>query len=123
MGICPHSVMCAKARGEWPTVDDYVDHIRYVVDLAGEDCVGVGTDRWMRTTLGYKMQRVEFERTMPGFFGGYTGEQKHVQGFNYYDQWSNLIEHLQRRGFGDEQVMKVLGGNLLRVFRAVWHDE
>lgn len=122
VGICPHSVMSVlEGNTGWPTVDDFIDHIKYVMDLVGEDAVGIGTDRWMRPTLAYKMLRVEFERTLPGFFGGFTGEQKHVDGFNYYDQWLNLTEHLMKRGFSDEQIRKILGGNFARVFRTVFN--
>lgn len=121
VGLCPHSVMTVmKGRSSWPTVDDFIDHIAYVMDLVGEDFVGIGTDRWMRPTLAYKMLRVEFERTLPGFFGQFTGEQKHVDGFNFYDHWSNLVEHLQKRRFTDAQICKILGGNFVRVFKAVF---
>jgi len=84
------------------------------------DPVGVGTDRWMRPTLAYKLVRTEFERTLPGFFGEYSGEEKHVAGFNYYDEWESLVDHLLRRNFSDAQIEKILGGSFCRVFRQVW---
>ena len=31
-------------RGTSATVDDYVEAIEYVINLCGEDCVGIGTD-------------------------------------------------------------------------------
>ena len=37
-------------RGTESTVDDYVEAIGYVIDIAGEDCVGIGTD----FTQGYE---------------------------------------------------------------------
>lgn len=120
VGVCPHSVMCTKTKGSRPTVDDFIDHIEYIINLTGEDHVGIGTDRWMRPTLGYKLLRVEFERTLPGFFGSFSGEEKHVAGFNYYDEWENLTESLFKRGFSEAQVQKVLGGNFCRVFKQVW---
>lgn len=36
-------------RGIESTVDDYVEALDYVINLVGEDCVGVGTDH----TQGY----------------------------------------------------------------------
>lgn len=120
VGLCPHSVMCMKEREKRPTVDDFIDQIKYVADLVGEDHVGVGTDRWMRPTLGYKLERMEFERTLPGFFGKFSGMEKHVAGFNYYDEWENLVDHLLERGFSDTQIQKILGGNFCRVFQRVW---
>lgn len=120
IGLCPHSIMNWQTKGEWPTVDQYVDQILYVMDLVGEDHAGVGTDRWMMPTMQFAMTRNCFERTNPGFFGGYSMTQKHVNGFQYYDQWDNLADTLLRRGLTDEQTKKVLGGNFRRVFEQVW---
>ena len=123
IGLCPHSVMCNEDQSSWPTVDRFIDHIEHVADLVGIDYVGIGTDRWKRPTLDYLMGRVEFERTCPNWFGKFSGYQKHVQGFNYFDEWDNLVDHILARGFGEEDIKKVLGGNLLRVFRKVWDKE
>ena len=123
IGLCPHSVMCDEDQSSWPTADRFIDHIAHVADLVGIDHVGIGTDRWKRPTLDYLMGRVEFERTCPNWFGRFNGYQKHVQGFNYFDEWDNLVDHLLARGFGGEDIKKVLGGNLLRVFRNVWDKE
>jgi len=32
----------------------------------------------------------------------------------------NLTRGLVKRGFSDEDIKKILGGNFLRVFKAVW---
>ena len=93
IGLCPHSVMCDEDQSSWPTVDRFIDHIAHVADLVGIDHVGIGTDRWKRPTLDYLMGRVEFERTCPNWFGRFNGYQKHVQGFNYFDEWDNLVDH------------------------------
>lgn len=122
IGLCPHSVFCSKNSSDRPTVDDFIDHIEYVMDLTGSDeHVGIGTDRWMRSTMGYQIVRREFEKTVPGFFGPFTGNEKHVKGFNYYDEWENLIDSLLKRNFTNEQISKVLGGNLSRLFQQVWN--
>ena len=91
-----------------------------MAELVGVDYIGIGTDRWKRPTLDYLMGRVEFERTCPNWFGKFDGNQKHVKGFNYFDEWDNLVDHMLARGFREEEVQKVLGGNLMRVFRQVW---
>lgn len=120
ISLCPHSVMCNEDQSTWPTVERFIDHIVHVAELVGVDYVGIGTDRWKRPTLDYLMGRVEFERTVPNWFGKFSGNCKHVEGFNYFDEWENLVLHLQKRGFSDEEVSKILGGNLLRVFKRVW---
>lgn len=121
IGLCPHSVFISKDGLSRPTVDDFIDHIEYVMDLTGSDNhVGIGTDRWMRPTMEYKIRRKEFEKTLPGFFGSFSGDSKQVEGFNFYDEWDNLIDSLLKRNFSEQQIAKILGGNFCRVFQQVW---
>ena len=122
IGLCPHSIMIEKEKRCWPTVDDFIDHIIYIMDLVGEDHVGIGTDRWMRQTMMYTIDRACFERTYPGFYGGYDVNHKHVNGFNYYDHWTNLIQHMIKRGLSEKQIKKILSENFLYVFEQVWGE-
>jgi membrane dipeptidase len=34
----------------------------------------------------------------------------------------NIAREMVRRGFSDEEIAKILGGNLLRVFEKNWKD-
>jgi membrane dipeptidase len=74
------------------TVKDLVDHIDYVVKLVGVDYVGIGTD-----------------------FDGGGG----IEGCNDVTQLPNITVELLRRGYTEEDIAKIWGGNLLRVFRRV----
>lgn len=73
-----------------PTVSQYVDHIDYAVDLLGIDHVGISSD---------------FEHG-----GGIDG---------WYDvsEVGNVTLELVKRGYSDEDVKKIMGGNFLRVMR------
>ena len=117
---CPHSVMMNDDQSTWPTVDRFIDHILHIAGIAGIDAVGVGTDRWRRETLRSKMGRVGFDRTLPGWFGAFNDVQKQVEGFNYFDKWESFVEAMLKRRFSEEEIKKVLGGNLMRVFEQVW---
>ena len=74
------------------TLKEFVDHIDHAVKVAGIDHVGVGTD-----------------------FDGGGG----VPGFNDHSQALNVTVELLRRGYTDEQVAKIWGTNLMRVWRQV----
>ncbi|UCC71301.1 MAG: dipeptidase [Gemmatimonadota bacterium] len=77
----------------WPvTVPDFVDHIDYAVRLIGIDHVGIASD-----------------------FDGGGG----VQGWNDAGESFNVTLELVRRGYTEEDVRKLWGGNLLRVWREV----
>ncbi len=74
------------------TVSDAVDHIDHVVELIGVEHVGIGTD-----------------------FDGGGG----LQGCNDVSEMANITLELVRRGYSDDQVRKIWGGNVMRVFRQV----
>jgi membrane dipeptidase len=79
---------------KWPgaTLKDLVDHIDYAVKVAGIDHVGIGTD-----------------------FDGGGG----VPGFNDHSEAFNVTLELVKRGYTEQQIVKIWGGNLLRVWREV----
>lgn len=122
IGLCPHSIMVEKQRGVWPSIDDYIDQIEYVAERVGVDHAAIGTDNFQYDTHYTRVSRAGFERTYPGFFGGYPEDQKHAQGFSKWSDWPNMTASLLRRGFSVEDTKKVLGGNFMRVFDEVWLD-
>ena len=74
------------------TVADAVRHIKHVIELVGVDYVGIGSD----------------------FDGG--GE---IAGATSENQLINITKALIKEGFDDDEISKILGGNLLRVFRSI----
>ncbi len=77
-----------------PTMDRLIDSIEHVIDLVGPDHIGIGADfDGMSEDLTPIPARVQL---MPELTGA-----------------------LAERGFDDETVLKVLGGNFLRVIRQV----
>ena len=77
---------------KWPSanVNDFVDHIDHAVKLIGIDHVGISSD-----------------------FDGGGG----VDGWNNAGESLNLTVELVRRGYSEEDIAKLWGGNLLRVLR------
>ncbi|MCC6786257.1 MAG: membrane dipeptidase [Hyphomonadaceae bacterium] len=84
--------------GAWPagigatTMNDYVDRIFELGEVLGPDHVAMGTDM----DANYKPV------------------------FTSYRQMPLLVSELLRRGYGEDNVVKFVGGNFLRVFEAVW---
>lgn len=89
----------AKWRGlseqypkQLPTVADCVDHIDYVKNLVGIDYVGIGSD----------------------FDGGGA-----LDGCADVSEFPNITEEMLKRGYTEEEIQKVWGGNFFRVFKEV----
>ena len=76
------------------TLAQVLDQIDYGVKLLGVDHVGIGSD-------------------FDGVGGELPGELKTVA------DYPNLVAGLQARGYGDGDIRKILGGNLLRVWSEV----
>jgi microsomal dipeptidase-like Zn-dependent dipeptidase len=74
------------------SLDDFMKHLRYIIDLVGIDHVGVGSD-----------------------FDGGGG----LIGCKDMSEYHNLTQRLIEEGFSDEDIIKIWGGNFLRVFEQV----
>lgn len=81
-----------KYPRELPTVADCVDHIDYVKNLVGIDYVGIGSD-----------------------FDGGGG----VDGCADVSEFPNITAEMLKRGYTEDEISKVWGGNFFRVFEAV----
>jgi len=81
----------AELNSEFPraSVKTLVDHIDYVVNLVGIDHAGISSD-----------------------FGGGGG----IQGWDNIAETKNVTDELVARGYSEEDIAKIWGGNLLRVW-------
>ncbi len=71
-------------------IKDVVDHIDHIVQIAGADYVGIGTD-----------------------FDGGGG----VEGCRSASEIKNITIELLRRGYSRSDISKIMGGNILRVLK------
>ena len=105
-------------RGITATVDDYVEAIEYVINVAGEDCVGIGTD----FTQGYEQGFFDWITHDKGRHRRLTdfGTVRNPEGIRTIGELPNLTVAMQRAGWTEPRIRKVIGGNWLRVFKDVW---
>ena len=105
-------------RGVNATVDDYVEAIDYVINVAGEDCVGIGTD----FTQGYGENFFDWITRDKGRHRRLTefGPVINPEGIRTLGELPNLTAAMMRAGWTEARVRKVIGGNWLRVFKDVW---
>lgn len=107
-------------RGIESTVDDYIEAIDYVLNIAGEDQVGIGTDftqgherpffEWITHDKGYGRKLTEF------------GDIVNPAGIREIGDFPNLTDAMQRAGWDETRSRKVLGENWLRVLGEVWGE-
>lgn len=82
-----------KAKEELrPSLSLIVDHINYIVNLAGVDCVGLGAD--------------------------FDGMESTPVNMDDVADYPNLTKALLSCGYSEQDIYKILGGNVLRVIEA-----
>lgn len=108
------------------SVDDVVAHFAHVAGLVGVEHVGIGSDLDLE---GYGSPRVppgqdlgptsqpNFDRYRAYFTDdGYV----HIEGLNHPLKMFDLTEGLIARGFSDDEIGLMLGGNFVRVLSDLW---
>lgn len=105
-------------RGIEATVDDYVEAIDYVINLVGEDCVGIGTD----FTQGYDKGFFDWITHDKGRHRRLTNFGKIInpEGIRTIGEFPNLTAAMEKAGWTESRIRKVMGDNWVRVFREVW---
>lgn len=83
-------VMLAPPALSEPSLDEAMQHLEHVIDVGGEDAAALGSD-----------------------FDGYVSPPIGADGLPV------LTELMLRRGFSEERIRKVLGGNVLRLLEGV----
>jgi membrane dipeptidase len=77
-------------------LDDFISHIEYMVNLVGIEHVGVATDAdmcgWVTASTHYASEELAS-----------------------YERWKLLAQQLHDSGWTDEDLAKLLGGNLRRI--------
>lgn len=103
------------------TIADFGDAIEDLVERVGIDHVGIGTDYtqdqptsffdWIFSQQGTKHK----DRPFP-----YPDPLLHPKGMETPEKLKNIVGELLKRGYCRAEVAKIIGGNWLRLFSAVW---
>lgn len=102
------------------TIEHFLDHIDYIAKLTGPSHVGIGTDWPMPQTKWMALKFKELVAPGMGFKPGDGPSIEYVKGMKDYRSMINITRGLVSRGYSDSDIKNILGGNFLRVFKAVW---
>ncbi|MFP3950580.1 MAG: dipeptidase [Candidatus Bathyarchaeia archaeon] len=112
---------------EGSTINHYLDHIDYAVDLIGVDHVGIGLDinEGLTPEDYYGVHYMNFEARFQADPTSHTRrkhpyEHYYVFGLESIGKAPYITEGLVSRGYSDQEILKILGGNWLDYFRGVW---
>ncbi len=105
------------------TIRDYIDAIDDLVERVGIDHVGIGTDYTQNQPKTFFDWIFSQQGTKPtDVSDAYPDNLPHPAGMETPDSLPNVARELESRGYGAEDIAKILGGNWLRLFRQVWGE-
>ena len=110
-----------------PSGADLISHIEHVANVAGEDHIGIGTDngplplvineKSIKENREWAAERIKAGIASPG-----EGLDVFpiVADYNSVDRYWRLANDLAKRGWSEARLVKLFGGNFLRVYREAW---
>lgn len=100
-----------------PTLDSFIDHIVHIDTLVGSGHVGLGMDRSTITTEEYGEMIADGDWSADN----YPPPPWHwPTGLETARSMRPLVDRLGERGYRDDEIVGVLGGNWARLFDKVW---
>ncbi|MEM7404644.1 MAG: dipeptidase [Pseudomonadota bacterium] len=108
-------------QGTESTVEHCVDALDHLVNLLGEDAVGIGTDFTQGQDVAFfdwlSCDKGTGRRLVPQRPGGVTVMP---DGLRTIGDFPNLTATLDKRGWPESRIRKVMGDNWLRFLRETW---
>lgn len=124
-------VFCVYDQSAWLTkdpdisIDHYLAHVEHVINIGGEDHVGVGMDQDAVDMTAMRSDEVErhqakFDRRVKEF-PQLTWKVKHmrVPELSHPKRLLHIAQALKKRGYKARTIEKIIGGNYVRVFKEV----
>ena len=111
-----------------PTLDRYIDHLAYLIDVAGAEhvCLGIDYFRYQHPVATEEAARAMYDAAIAS--GKWTPDAYppppyyYPEGIETPRTMLNLTRGLVARGFDEATIRRIYGLNLLRVYREVWGD-
>lgn len=101
------------------TIEDALNHYDHVAKLVGPEHVGVGSDIDL---YGYDALPEPMRKALhAGYKASYAFRDKDdIEGLNHPKRFFDIAEGLIRRGYSDQDISGILGGNFQRVLTKIW---
>lgn len=108
-------------KGDDTTLDDCVAAMGYLIDLVGEESVGIGTDWVQDQDLAFfRYLSADKGRGRPTTRNPYSKVPPMPKGLETLGDFRNFIPAMERAGWTGTRIRRVLGENWLRFLRDVW---
>jgi len=109
-----------------PSLDGYIKHVDHVVSLCGIDhvCIGMDYFEYQAGVADDATAKSVYDYLLES--GAWSAEDYPPPPWNYPlgiempEKFPNLTHWLLKNGYSEHNVEKILGLNILRIFKEVW---
>ncbi|WP_102126542.1 dipeptidase [Deinococcus planocerae] len=116
----PHTTL--TERHPRHSIESFMEHFEYCVNLVGIDHVAFGPDVLFGDHVG--LHHALSEALSIGASRGHLPyeEVEYVDGIeNPAEAFPNIVRWLVKHGYSDEDIAKAVGGNVMRVLKEAWY--
>ncbi len=117
IGLASYAPFCHREDKDHLDVDDYLRHVEYVAELVGSEHVAIGSDITPQSKVKWENAT---KRMYPDMVGRYVLETEYVEGLHTHAEFPVIPEGLRKRGFSEDDIRGILGGNAIRVCEQIW---
>lgn len=133
VGAVPMRALIQSEPYVCPSFKEYYDMIDYLVNLVGVDHVGLSTDICEpsdQSPYGHRFRTPFYMKKGAKLMYGLLrpGSTTNRQGKPFplilhgFSDFPKIVSGILTRGYSENDMKKILGGNFLRVFKEVWGD-
>ncbi|MEM3871682.1 MAG: membrane dipeptidase [Nitrososphaeria archaeon] len=115
----PHTTITVNRKRH--DIESIMEHFEYISNLIGIDHVAFGPDTnfgdhvALHKIMARELAISAFREKLPPF-----EEVEFVDGLENPSEFGNVVRWLIKNGYSDQEIEKVVGGNILRVLKEVW---
>ncbi|NNE06225.1 MAG: dipeptidase [Xanthomonadales bacterium] len=118
IGIAAIGYFIGPDPGGATTIDTYIDHVEHAINLAGIEHVGLSTDFPIRGIASWATREDWYEPRLEWFKPSYDVKwPSWIPELDKPDRFLQVTYRLHQRGYGDDDIEKLLGLNWLNLFR------
>jgi len=117
----PHTTITRNSPRH--SIESVMEHFQYIEKLVGIDHVAFGPDTLFGDHVALHRVFREYlalssvEENLPPF-----PRVEYVDGLENPSEFRNIVRWLVKNGYSDQEIAKVIGGNILRVVKRVWGE-
>ena len=107
-------------KGSHSNIDDCVSGMDYLINIVGEDQVGIGTDWVQDQDISFFQYLQKDKGTGRYVTPPYKAVPPMPNGISKLNQFQNFIQAMERAGWSTNKIEKILGMNWYLFFKNIW---